>query len=437
MPSRSEHTELMNYLGTEAGRDLLPALPLISSHIESSTIVAVLRQSLAEVVGRVQEHLGRPLCLIAFGSLGRLEYVAGTSDLDPIIVVEGTCSQDDAMLLRSEILKPISQMNPWLGLDHRDAILQDNWSAIAAPEIPFPVIGTADLNEQGTLLMKQRRWQILLEGRSLFNNTLFNSIYDALLPYKTKSISLLDDEPIPQKREIDFQQLTAAGGGFFGSFDNPEFLYKSPFKYFKTRFLRDFFVFSTQLIFVLGWYRQSHAEELSHRYIRVATVNKMIRLTRFADELERICRTNSVLASQYEQEIAQALVESELSIAPLLLFGNHYSTRAARLLHGLLMSVLSRFVACWRLIYDPHVRSVLEGLPKHINFESSFSQQSLTGTSGEVVSELKQRRDSYRKYMAATATVIQLIFIRGRVWGNAFATVPGWVGSALTPFIGH
>lgn len=432
MQAIPESTELMKFLKGDSGKDLLSALPLVASHIESTVVLSALRVSSSAIMAPAQKTLGRSICLVAFGSLGRLEYVPGVSDLDPIILVEGQSSPDLAFAARSAILKPLAEMNPWLGLDHREKVLQGKWDAIPSPDIPYPVIGTEEFNPTQEVIY-QRRWQVLLEGRCLFNDGLFNSVYNLLLPQIQRTRSLLEEESIEYPTETDFYELTTAGAVFFGGFDNPQFLYKTPFKYFKTRFLRDFFVFGTQLNFLLGWYLQRDHEQVLPRFIRAATVTKMMRALRFAKELEEACKDNTALATSYEEVINEVLADFKLQLQPLLLFGSHYKTIPGRLLHGLLMSVLSRYVACWEQIYDPHVRTVLEALPKDLNFESKFPQHLKNPSAGPILGDLQDRRDSYRRYMAATASVIRKVFPHGRVWAKQ--TVPGWVRDALKPFV--
>lgn len=429
-----EHAELMMFLKSDFGKDLLSALPLVASHFESTALLSVLRSSAAEIIPAVEAEIGREVCLLAFGSLGRLEYVAGASDLDPIILVDGTCSPTMAAAVRAAILPALSKMNPWLGMDWKDEILRNDWAAIPNPDIPYPVLGTAELRSADSLLAMQRRWQMLLEGRPLYNDSMFYSVYESLLPQIKRSKPLLEPHMSGPVAIIDFRVLADAGVSYFGGFDSPAFLFKSPFKYFKTRFLRDFFVFGTQLLFVLGWYLQEYDEQtqLPPRYIRAATVTKIMRVVRFAVELERECKGNSAVASMYEADIKETITRFELHVQPMMLFGAHYSPGPGRLLHGLVMSVLSRFVACWDRIYDPYVRSVLERVPKHLNFESRFPQTTGDPVADSVLAELQERRDSYRRYMAATATVIRDKYPLGRVW--AHATVPSWVSDALEPF---
>jgi hypothetical protein len=425
MAAISEHAELLGYLRGKFGQDLLAAIPLVSSHIGTTTVLDILRAACSSFTPEIAKVVGRRVSLVAFGSIGRREYVPRSSDLDALIVIEGTATPDVVAATRSTILTPLARMSPWLAFDHREHVISDNWSVINTVDISYPVIGSdeliaADVSE----LTRQRQWQLLFEGRYLLDEDFFDELYDYLLPRIDKG----------DHDEIDFQHLATADVTFFGGFDSPLFLYKSPFKYFKTRFLRDFFTFGSQLELLLGYYQQQHGEQLHRKYIRAATVNKMMRSLRFAEELERVCCKNKGLSDYFETAIDATLKAHSITRAALLQFGaTEYESSPARLLHGLLMSVLARFSACWEQIYNPHVRLVLSELPKTVNLESPFPQNISGARERAVVTELQQRRDSYRRYMSATAVVLRDVFPRGRTW--ALATVPQWVEEALTPFI--
>ena len=139
------------------------------------------------------------------------------------------------------------------------------------------------------------------------------------------------------------------------------------------------------------------------------------------------------LDSHYVEVIAHAMQVSGVGEVPLLPFGVSRSKKSAKLLQGLLMSVLSRYADCWRMLYDGNTRKVLDNIPAAVNPESPFPQPVATPEQGLLLSELQQRRSSYRRYMRATAMALQTVFPKGRVWKNA--TVPTWVSQALEPFI--
>src|SRR5689334_19217781 len=104
MAAISEHVELLGHLRGKAGKDLLAALPLVSASIETTPVLEILRASLADNDALLKAK--RPVCVIAFGSLGRREYVSGVSDLDPLIVLRGKVTTTLAATVRSAVLQP-------------------------------------------------------------------------------------------------------------------------------------------------------------------------------------------------------------------------------------------------------------------------------------------------------------------------------------------
>jgi hypothetical protein len=432
MQTNRESKELMSYLASDDKTDLLASLPVVASHIESAAIFGILRSASATTLAAAQISIKRKLTVIAFGSLGRFEFVPSTSDLDPLVVVDGTALDAAATTaVRASVLTPLAAINPWLVFDERERVVAGDWAAVSNVDVRYPVLTVDQLRTGKDKLTTQRQWQVLLEGRPLYNDSFFGEIYDALMPQiKKKQTQDDDDDVIP----LNFQRLTSAGSSFFGGFDNPLFLYKSASKYWKTRFLRDFFIFATQLTFILGWYRQRNTNDrLPLRYARAATVIKLMRTVWFAQELERECRTNAALATTYTQKLHKILSDFQIKEDRIILFGTHYTTTPGRLLHGLIMSVLSRFSQCWEKVYDPHVRDVLEHLPKDLNFDSLFEQPLPDDDDArEVVTELKQLRSSYRRYMAATARALKLVFARGRV--GTKQTTPDWLTTAFGVF---
>jgi hypothetical protein len=231
---------------------------------------------------------------------------------------------------------------------------------------------------------------------------------------------------------VNIQRLIADATSFFASFDNPAFLYKNQFKYWKTRFLRDFLTFSTQTLLVLGWYLQkTNGVPVDPHFVRAATVIKIMRTLRFAVEIEREALQNPANGEEYAEKMNDILKECNIKKRTVRLYGAHYKSPAGQTLHGLLISVLARFSDCWEKLYDPRTRAVLETLPKELNFESRFEQELPDTESREVVGDLLDLRDSYRRYMAAAARSLH-VFVRGRLWvkGNT----PGWLGDAFKPF---
>ena len=434
MQTTRESKELMGYLDGDDKTDLLASLPIVASHIESATAFGILRAASATTLAAAQNSIRRKLTVIAFGSLGRFEFVPSTSGLDPLIVVEGSALDEDAATaIRTAVLTPLAALNPWMTFDEREKVVAGEWPAVSNVDVRYPVLVLEQLRSGKDKLTAQRQWQILLEGRPLHNDKFFGEIYEALLPQIKRGRSVEDADDSAVTNTVNFQRLTSAGATFFGGFDNPLFLYKSPAKYWKSRFLRDFFVFASQVLFVLGWYRQRNANApLAPRYIRSATVIKLMRSVWFAQELERECRTNIALGNSYKKKIQKILQDFRIKEDRILLFGTHYTTEPGRLLHGLILNVLSSFSQCWEKVYDPHVRDVLERLPKDLNFDSLFEQPLPDEEAKEVIDELKQLRDSYRRCIAATARALKVVFVQGRV--GVKNRPPEWLGKAFAAF---
>jgi hypothetical protein len=67
-----------------------------------------------------------------------------------------------------------------------------------------------------------------------------------------------------------------------------------------------------------------------------------------------------------------------------------------------------------------------------VNFDSRFGQDLPNADMRRVIRELQELRDSYLRYMAATAEAITEIFLKGSVWARY--TSPSWLKGALKPF---
>lgn len=424
-----DRTELRQVLKGESGREFLQSLPLLEAYIESSAILGILRQSCLSFLPLVERKLGVQIGLAAFGSVGRLEFVPDYSDLDPLIIVSANPNNvpnhDD---VRSAVLTPLAKMCPWLHFDDSPDVTTGHWKNISNCDLKYPVYVDTCFLSGDDVRARQRQWQLLLEGRPLYNAPLLNQLVEMTLP-KLKSVGDLTSDA-----RIDFGRLIETVPEFYSGFEDPTFLFKDAFKYWKTRFLREFYAFATNLSFVLGWYLHRDGEVVSANVFGGSTALKMLRATRFAQQLEGESKSNSGLRSFYQDKLKHILAKWDLDGGPLLLFGRDYATEPARLLHGLLGAVLSRFATCWEKLYDPHIRSALNGLPKsQLNFDAKFRMKIRDAEVSQVVNELMALRNSYLKYMGATAEAIFEIFPRGRVW--SYGTVPYWLGDALNPFM--
>ncbi len=432
MNTAYEGIELRKFLRGETGRELLQSFPLVEAHIESVSILKILRQHCIRILPEVEENLGVKITFGAFGSLGRLEYVHGHSDLDPIIIVR----PDDNELpidndIRSRVITPLAKACPWLKMDDRSLVITKRWNDISACELKYPIYTEDAITTGDDALTIQRRWQLLLETRPLYNGEFLNRIRNRITPQSVKT-KPLDGSPQPLP-EVDFRLLVEMAPEFYSAFENPDFLFKSAYKYWKTRFLREFYAFSTNIAFVLGWYCQKHEEALDSDYFLASTAIKIMRSTRFAQELEIEAKADTSLCRLYHNKSEEILRKWNLSTDPLVLYGRDYSMPPARLLHGLLGAVLSRFANCWAKLYDEEIKTKLESIPKaQCNFDATFLPTKHDPEVANIVKELMALRKSYLKYMGATAEFIDCVFPKGRVW--SYHTVPAWLGDALKPF---
>ena len=164
-----------------------------------------------------------------------------------------------------------------------------------------------------------------------------------------------------------------------------------------------------------------------------STVAKFIRATEFAGLLEREL-DNTTLLRTYKEEVTEIITKRNLHKAQLNIFGEGYAHEPARLLHGMLVSVLNRFAECWDMIYDEGLRKVLSEIPKDsTNFDSIFMSRIEGHQAKKLVPQLKDMRRSYLNYMAGAAEMIHRAFIRGGLLTNATIRDPS-VSDCLKPF---
>jgi hypothetical protein len=380
----------------------------------------------------IEKKLKIKISLSAFGSLGRLEFVSGLSDLDPLILFEPdtkkATSKND---IRAAVFEPLARECPWFEFDDRQKVIDGRWADISSVDLKYPVYSLEELIDADDTRTQQRQWQLLLEARSLYNHTMFTETRDRLIPHLKKSAPLTGGQtPAP---EVNFQELVLRVPDFYASFEDPTFFYKSSLKHWKTRFLREFYAFSTNLSFVLGWYLLRWEETLHPNYLQASTAIKIMRSTRFAIRFEEEIKEKPRLESHYKEVLADILKRNGLELGPLLLFGENYTTEPARLAHGLLSAVLSRFATCWERLYDSHVRYSLDAVPKEkTNFDARFRAAIKDTGAAAVVDELIELRKSYLRYMAAAAEAIDGVFPKGRL--GTYHTVPSWLSETLRPF---
>ena len=409
-------------LKSPSGRDYLPSLPLLEAQFGTNAFLYALRSICTDIIPGVEKKLGCELCVLAFGSLGRSEFVPAYSDLDPLIIVtklkRGNPTHDQ---IRDAILRPLATHNHWLLLDDSDLIKSGKWIKISNTELKYPVYNVAQLTAIRDEMAEQRRWQLLLESTPLYRFEFFETLQHRIIPKRKGQGS------------IDFLKLTSTIPKFFASFENPKFLYKNAFKYWKTRFLREFYAFANMLNLLLGAYLDMHGKKIRPEYLSGSTAVKIIRATKFALQMEEELRGNINLERYYRDQFAILLERHSIEKGPLLLFGVTYRAEPARLLHGMLATVLARFAACWEAIYDEHVRNVLENIPDSVNFDATFGSTINDPDAKQVIDDLQTKRRSYLRYMAAAADMIDRAFPRGRLWSQQ--TISNRFSASLEPFI--
>jgi len=407
----SEQTAVRQALNSPSGRDFLPSLPLLEAQFSTGAFLHALRMVSADAFPKLEDRFGCKICVVAFGSLGRSEFVPTYSDLDPLIIFRNRDGvAPDLNEIRGAILRPLLLHNPWLLLDDRDLVQAGKWNKITGAELKYPVYAFDELADATDERAKQRRWQVSLEATALYGSDLFEDLRQRIVP---KLGRWGQDE----RDRISFLQLITTVPEFFASFENPAFLYKDAFKYWKTRFLREFYSFANLLNLLLGWYLDKHGEELGPRYLAGSSTLKIIRATKFAAEMDDELGRSPALRTFYQDVVDKVLKKHELEKGALLLFGDAYKTEPARLLHAMLATVLSRFAACWTAIYDENVRAALRAIPKsHANFDATFPACIEDAKAHQKVRDLQSKRRSYLKYMAAAADLIERVFPRGRLW---------------------
>lgn len=425
-----EHNELQRLLRSASGQDFFDCFPLIAVHIESSAILSILREWADTHLSSVTHSLGCEFSLLAFGSLGRLEFVRNHSDFDPIIIIDGEITPTLANSIRSAVLTPLARDNPWLLFDDRPKVLLGEWDPVSA-ELRYPVMTVDQLLKSSEGIDRQRRWQICLEARPVYNQQLFHSVRQRLVPLSNRSVSLADGSE--GETRPNFRELIRTAPAFYSAFENPKFLYKNAAKYWKSRFLREFFAFSTQLSLLHGWCLDKDGEVVDDSQIRAATLVKIIRADNFAQVLDREARRNPELNRRVIKELGAILKEHSIDSDSFSRFGRDFDTDAARLLHGLLVHLLVRFTECWGKLYDPQVKAALQSIPEEaINFDATFRSEIADENAAMIVQELMTLRNRYRAFMAATSQAIKFIFVERRTWRTE--SLPMEVAQALAPF---
>ena len=426
---RTEHRQqVRRALRGKAGKDLLPSPALLEAYFHSDALLAMLRHYFAASVPPV-ESANCKIAILAIGSLGRGEFDLETSDLDLVVLAHSTSKKPTPNELRSRLLSPLASHNAWLTLDDKEAVASGAWDTISSLELKYPIVYTEAL-EEATKAPFYRDWQILFEGKPLYNPSLCTTVLNSLLAlkYRQGESGPTDASQTP----IPLEQILKSIPAHLTSLENPKRLYKSAAKYWKARFLRDFYAFSNLLTLVRGWFLISADERFTLDDLCAPTIVKLLESLDFPRQLDKELRENPALASYHEEQLQNIMKEDEVDEGPLLLYGGQYTSKAARLLHGMIVNLYHRFGACRSKLYDQQIKVTLsDPALEEVNFDSRFTS-ALRGDLPEAVNELLELRASYLKYMSCAAKSIREVFGKGRVW--AHRSVPQRVASAMDAF---
>lgn len=373
---------LSTMLGRTSARSLCEFLPLVESAYRSDTILRILRASAEGITAGAERALGCRIGVVAFGSLGRLEFVQGVSDLDVLLLYQssdGAARSPDE--LRRAVLEPIARTNPWLAMDDRDTFLDLGWQHVSNVDLKYPVYSVAELVQGADAMARCRHWQLLFESRVLYGQGVCEPL-------------------MGRRRPLD---IVRDAREFFASFENPLLLYKKPSKYWKTRFLREFFVFSTTLTAVLAWYSAApRSTSVSAPSLAEPVIVKLVRVAQSGAELLGMLAKNKPLVSRFSKTLQGILDLHEIAREPLLVYGEPYQNELASTFYGLLMATLARFVMCWQTIYDPNVLSSLDQVPLTFNPDATVLGVIQDVRCAATVEELISLRKSYRRHMYAS-----------------------------------
>lgn len=400
---------LWQMLDKTTAHGLRDLLPLIESAYRSEAILTVLQGSLSGTVESAERELASRIGVFAFGSLGRLEFVQGTSDLDVMIVYEPKDGvRQDPETLRRLVLEPLARLNPWLAMDDREVFLDQGWGAVSNVDLKYPVYRVEDLLEGADAMSRCRQWQALFESRCLYGQALHAIVLDGAGSNAGERPEPRGDAFGPQRRPRQPGKILREAREFFASFENPALLYKKSAKYWKTRFLREFFTFSTILTLILDWYfTTTRVPSPAADSLTGPVVSKLFRIARMGAEALDAPTKNRHLEVRFEKALKFILAEHGISRDHLLIYGASYRSALASTYFGLVLATLARFASCWQKVYDPNVLRALDAVPLTFNPDATVLQRLDDQTAAYTVEELIALRKSYRRHMSATACAFQ------------------------------
>ena len=391
-----EHYELQRLRSGHQWEFTKAGSTLSEAQICSEVALYVLSSSLAVLLPEAGFENENHLCVIAFGSLGRLEFSPHNSDFDVLLVHDSLSHSDEE--LRDLVLTPLARMNPWLRMDRREEFLANGWSDIPNADLAYPVYSLSALVESSDRRTRQRRWQVLLESRCLYGRSCYETLWYNLAPTYVHQMPTAAGGGV----RIDVDRLLVKVGEFFASFEDPTFLYKSTFKYWKTRFLREFYAYSNLLNFVAVGMNRYHARE--YDVLRAPSLLKISRASYFANWLSRSAGKGK---DRYRDSFRKILEASGIGDNELADYGESSMPESSRILHAILVALVAKFCACWERLYSPHVREALEVAPLG-NPDGRFLEV-FAEKDNYIIKDLFELRQDYLRLMSASAKMIELV----------------------------
>lgn len=377
--------------------------------------------------------LGEKVAVAAFGSLGRLDFHPHYSDLDPLIIV-GDDHGYDRNEIRGRVLGPLLRSSPWIRVDDHAEVARRDWTAITNIDIKFPVVSLEELRVSEDPLIDSRRWQIVMESVPVYGDCLFERAHQ--ISSECIGHRVLGASDVGDRRHIE--ALMSGVPRFLARFDEPGRLYKSNYKYFKTRYLREFFSFTAIVDLVMEWVDRAAGLDLTKvcafttRVLQTSTTAKFIRL------LDLPARLNEVISGPArrrqevcEREISAVLVRHRIATESLVEGTSSGMTRSASMMLSLALSLIKLYVECRELLYDRHVRDVLCQRPaESVNFDGRFVEHLMPGAD-PALRDLFILRERYLRYMSAYAEIIPGVI--GRLLAGK--SIPASVRGVVAAFI--
>lgn len=426
----AELLELRAALKGPERENILEALSLAESVYASLALLEVLTLVAAPVLRRAESRLRCSLALIVFGSLGRLEFDRARSDIDPLVLFDRRSgSRASADQVRDEIVPALAKAAPWLPLDHSTELRRGRIHALTNLDTKYPVLDVAALRDEETPYVRRRRWQLWLESACIGGQTLYaTTVRDTLPVVAGKSRAPSGREPALR---LDVSTMLSEIGEYFVEFENPALLYKTPYKYFKARFLREYYQFASLLALLAIYFRQKEAVIDAPTLLRGPTLLKLLRASVFSFDLDRKLTARPSLTADHQSALTKITQAAGVPFSSSD-GSSALTSQAAVFLERILAALTVRFAEVRTRLYDDAVSTHLSCLPVDTNFDARFLPHIQSVAARNCVIELLDRRSTYLRLMAAFSQAYRLLYLPATPWGGA--TAPKWLDQALHSF---